>query len=89
MDKRILLLTDFSENAFNAVRYALKLYSDRKCNFDFLHAYQLEGYSMHNPPYNPEAFQESHEIEKRKSEKEFEKLMKMIRLHPDNPKTYL
>lgn len=86
MDKRILLLTDFSENAFNAVRYALKLYSDRKCNLYFLHAYQLEGYSMHNPPYNPEAFLESHEIEKRKSEKEFEKLMKMIRLHPDNPK---
>ncbi len=29
MDKRILLPTDFSQNALNAVRYALDLYADQ------------------------------------------------------------
>lgn len=35
--KNILLLTDFSENSLNAMRYALKLFKDDICNFFVLH----------------------------------------------------
>ena len=35
--KNILLLTDFSNNSINAMRYALQLFQDHKCNFFVLH----------------------------------------------------
>lgn len=37
--KRILLPTDFSENAYNAISYAVQLYKDIKCKFYILHTY--------------------------------------------------
>ena len=37
--KNILLPTDFSENSWNAISYALELYKDYKCNFTLLHTY--------------------------------------------------
>ncbi len=37
--KRILLPTDFSENAYNAIAYAVQLYRDVECEFYILHAY--------------------------------------------------
>lgn len=36
---RILLPTDFSENALTAIRYALTLYKDHKCTFFLLNSY--------------------------------------------------
>ena len=35
--KNVLLLTDFSENSINAMRYALQLFKDDICNFFVLH----------------------------------------------------
>ena len=40
--KKILLPTDFSDNSFEAIRYALLTYKDVKCTFYLLHTY--------NPP---------------------------------------
>lgn len=37
--KRILLPTDFSENAFNASSYALQLFAQDECTFYLLHTY--------------------------------------------------
>lgn len=37
--KRILLPTDFSENAFNASSYALQLFAEDECTFYLLHTY--------------------------------------------------
>ncbi|WP_298516800.1 universal stress protein [uncultured Kordia sp.] len=37
--KKILLPTDFSENSLNAIRYALQLFKDQKCNFILLNTY--------------------------------------------------
>ena len=86
MDKRILVLTDFSKNALNAARYGLALYSDRKCSFYFLNTYQLNAYSFDGPVYNREAGLHSYEIEKRESEKKLEELQQVLRLDFDNPK---
>ena len=37
--KKILLPTDFSENSWNAISYALQLFKDEKCTFYLLHTY--------------------------------------------------
>ncbi len=37
--KRILLPTDFSENAFNAIAYAVQLYRDVECEFYIMHTF--------------------------------------------------
>ena len=37
--KRIVLPTDFSKNAFNAITYALKLFKDIECTFFLLNTY--------------------------------------------------
>ena len=37
--KKILLPTDFSDNAWNAIVYALKLYKNQKCKFVLLNTY--------------------------------------------------
>lgn len=38
---RILLPTDFSENAWNAIRYALTIFKNRPCDFFIFNSYQL------------------------------------------------
>ncbi len=38
--KKILLPTDFSDNAWNAIFTTLKLYADQECKFYVLHAYE-------------------------------------------------
>ncbi|OED39972.1 hypothetical protein AB832_03735 [Flavobacteriaceae bacterium (ex Bugula neritina AB1)] len=39
--KKILILTDFSDNAWNSVVYAINLYRDIPCEFSIFHAYDL------------------------------------------------
>jgi nucleotide-binding universal stress UspA family protein len=42
--KNILLLTDFSENSINAMRYALQLFKDSVCDFQVLHVQSSSTY---------------------------------------------
>ncbi|NAY92420.1 universal stress protein [Muricauda sp. JGD-17] len=44
--KRILLPTDFSENALHAIRYAVKLMKNSTCVFYLMHAYTPELYRV-------------------------------------------
>lgn len=37
--KKILLPTDFSDNSWNAIQYALQLFKDQECNFVLLNTY--------------------------------------------------
>jgi len=48
MEKRILLPTDFSDNSWSAIVYALKLYADEVCTFHFLHSTTLGATTMTN-----------------------------------------
>ena len=41
MKKKILLPTDFSDNSWNAIVYALNLYKDVSCTFYLLNAHEL------------------------------------------------
>ena len=46
--KKILLPTDFSDNAWSAVVYALKLYSEIECKFYFLHSTSIKISTLSN-----------------------------------------
>lgn len=39
--KNVLLLTDFSDNSWNAIDYALNFYKDTQCNFYLLHVHKF------------------------------------------------
>ena len=43
MKRKILLPTDFSDNAWSATIYALKLYADEECSFYFLNSVTIAG----------------------------------------------
>ncbi len=42
---RILIPTDFSENAWNAIQYGLALYQNSKCEFHLIHIHPIPPYS--------------------------------------------
>ncbi len=85
MDKRILLPTDFSKNALNAIRYALDLYQEQECTFYILNAYQVHGYSIDSMMV-PEPGEERYEAAKKASEERMSKLMDVLEFQRDNPK---
>jgi len=43
--RKILIPTDFSENAMNAIHYAIKLFKYEKCDYYIMHAYQDDIYA--------------------------------------------
>lgn len=85
MNKRVLLPTDFSKNALNAIRYALDLYKGQICDFYFLNAFTVNGYSIDNMMV-PEPGERAYEAAKKQSEDKFAKLMDVLKLHSDNSK---
>ena len=44
--KKILLPTDFSDNAWNAIFTAVKLYTNVECRFYLLHGYEPKAMNM-------------------------------------------
>lgn len=82
MDARILLPTDFSKNALNAIRYAMDLYAAQECTFYLLHVYKVDGFSIDGGAYRPHPGERSYEIEKKKTDEQFEKLLEILKLHP-------
>ncbi|ARV15838.1 universal stress protein [Polaribacter sp. SA4-12] len=44
--KNILLPTDFSDNSWNAIQYAIELFKDEKCNFFLLNTYTPMIYNL-------------------------------------------
>ncbi|WP_299667819.1 universal stress protein [uncultured Polaribacter sp.] len=48
MIRKLLLPTDFSENAWNAIIYALKLYANESCTFYLLHSMKVKASTMSN-----------------------------------------
>lgn len=85
MDKRVLLPTDYSKNALNAIRYALELYKNVQCDFYILNAFHVSGYTLDSMRV-PETGEPYYEAAKQESEEGMEKLMQMVKLHPQNDK---
>ncbi len=85
MNKRILLPTDYSKNALNSIHYALDLYKDVRCDFYFLNAFHVSGYSLDSLMV-AEPGERYYEAAKLESQKRMGRLMEVLRLHPDNDK---
>ena len=43
--KNILLLTDFSDNANNAIHYAMQLFAEDSCNFYLMHVHKISSFT--------------------------------------------
>ncbi|WP_234859349.1 universal stress protein [Aquimarina aquimarini] len=83
--KRILLPTDFSDNAYNAIRYALNLFREEEATFYLLNTFTPvsyhTGYLIENPaPYGME------DIAMINSKREVERIEERIKEEFDNPK---
>jgi nucleotide-binding universal stress UspA family protein len=85
MNKRILIPTDFSKNALNAIRYTIDLYAKLNCDFYFLNVFNFEKYTS-NGLFIPEEGSAELELAKAASQKNFVKLLDNLALHNDNPK---
>lgn len=83
MKKRILIPTDFSHNALNAIKYALELLKDEMCEFYLFHSYYLPGYSKDNL-LTPEPTEKELGEVRLKSEKNMEQLKKQMEVYYDN-----
>jgi len=83
--KNILIPTDFSDNAWNALVYATQLLKKKKCIFYMLHVHPITKYS----DGNVEMHMSSEELEKmllKESEENLKKLRKKIERLPLNVK---
>ena len=83
MDNRILVPTDFSRNALNAARYAMRLYEKQNCEWYFLHVFHTEAYTTRNL-YIPEPGSEEYESAKTRAEKELATLLDTLNLEFSN-----
>ena len=79
MKKNILLPTDFSDNAWSAAVYALKLYAQEECTFYFVHSIKMKLSTRSN------LFNKSLNILKENTMKELLELKEMAQTSNTNP----
>ena len=82
--RTVLIPTDFSKNAMNAINYALNLYKCERTNFYFLHAFADEVYG----PFKSKgaSFEEQKVTVKKNVEKKLNELIETIKQKQRNPK---
>jgi nucleotide-binding universal stress UspA family protein len=87
MKKKILLPTDFSKNAYNAINYAIELYKEESCEFFILHSYYLPGYEKSNL-LSPEPTDKKLNEVKLRAEENMEQLMSQVHSNENNHSFY-
>lgn len=85
MRKHVLIPTDFSSSAFNAVEYAFELFKNRECTFYIYHAYYIVASTKGNPLFPVPDEMEYRAARKSKSQ-EMELLRKNVEALPKNDK---
>jgi nucleotide-binding universal stress UspA family protein len=85
MNKKILIPTDFSKNAWNAVTYAADLYKDTTCDFYLLHSFQNSVPSKKDL-IDADAASLTFQREKTKSDDGLAKVMEMLGFRNENEK---
>lgn len=84
--KTILIPTDFSENSWNAIKYALEFFKNTECDFYLLHVSIIYNYASGESPLMPPTSVEF--IDKtilKQAKTQLKKLLKKIELLPHNP----
>lgn len=82
--RKILIPTDFSENAWNAITYALELFKYDRTDFYILHAYGDEVYST--PGMSREEVNEAKEEVLQHSREELKKIIERMKEVSPNPR---
>ncbi|HLW32218.1 MAG TPA: universal stress protein [Aequorivita sp.] len=85
MKKQILIPTDYSSNAFNAIVYAFKLLKDEDCEFHIFHSYFLVRSAKSNLLF-PEPEPAEYKAVEEKSEQKMELLKKKVFELGTNPR---
>ncbi len=83
--KRILLPTDFSDNAWNATEYALRLFEQQECTFYFLNTYTPSIPSSRFMMPSSNSSNRLEEISRVNSEKGLQKVVHKARKLSNNP----
>lgn len=84
MQKQILIPTDYSKNAYNAIMYAFELFKNDTCTFHIFHSYFLARSAQGNIMFpEPEPFE--YDEVARKSEEEMARLKAKLSMLMDNP----
>ncbi len=83
--RKILIPTDFSDNAMNAVRYAVELFKYERSDFFIMHAYADEVYD-HNTLVSREIFEELKKTVQKNSNKELAKILGETQKISPNPR---
>lgn len=86
MEKRILCYTDFSENAQNAIDYAIQLYDKQTCTFYFLNAFQADADASDIEALIPDLENDIYKSEKKTSEAGLNKIIQTIASNSKNNK---
>ncbi len=84
MKKKILIPTDFSENAYNAIAYANELFKKKKVDFYIFNSYYSPGYATDNMLI-PETGSSIFEALKMVSEKKMEETKSELKSRNDPP----
>lgn len=84
MQKRILIPTDFSQNAFNAINYAMALFKNQQCDFLILNSYYHSGFSKENL-LSPEPTKEAAKEIQTRSLENMQKLKGEMNVFTTNP----
>lgn len=85
--KNILIPTDFSENSWNAVEYALTFFKDIECDFYLLHVTLIYNYASGESPIMPlPAIEVIDKTVLKLAKTNLKKLVKKIDQLPHNPK---
>lgn len=83
--RKVVVPTDFSKNAFNALKYACQLFKYNRTDFFILHAYADEVYQQ-DQIIKRSSLDELKEVTYKNSEKELAKIIKDIFEYSPNPK---
>lgn len=82
----ILLPTDFSENSWNAIDYAIQFFKDENCNFILLNTYTPATYNVNNVLGAPAEFGENDPIQKASNDNLDAFLKRISETYGENPK---
>ena len=83
--RQILIPTDFSENAINAIKYALELFKYERSEFYFMHAYEDEVYNDKGLSTR-DTFEDVLRVVSKNSQNNLEDLLKIVKEISPNPR---
>jgi len=83
--RKVVIPTDFSENAFNALKYTCQIFKYERSDFLILHAYADEVYQQ-DVVKQRSFLEEIKEVTYQKSEEELKKILKRIKDYSPNPR---